>query len=276
MPELVFLKLGGSLITDKTRPYTPRLDVLADLASQIAATRMRTPDLRLLLGHGSGSFGHTAAREYRTREGFPGATPIGRETMGEGGYWHGFAEVAYQAAALNRLVMEALQVAEVPAMTFPPSAGMIARDGRVAVWNLAPLRAALEAGLLPVIYGDAVFDQQLGGTILSTEELMAYLAHQLHPTHILLAGLEAGVWEDFSIRERLFNEITPGSLAAIRQKIGPARGADVTGGMLAKVEQMLSLVQEVPGLRVQIFSGETGQNLERVLGGEILGTLIHA
>ena len=32
MTELVFLKLGGSLITDKTLPYTPRLEKLADLA----------------------------------------------------------------------------------------------------------------------------------------------------------------------------------------------------------------------------------------------------
>ena len=35
MKELVFLKLGGSLITDKTQPYTPLLEVMNDLALQI-------------------------------------------------------------------------------------------------------------------------------------------------------------------------------------------------------------------------------------------------
>ncbi|MCX6065672.1 MAG: hypothetical protein NT121_07955, partial [Chloroflexi bacterium] len=63
MTELVFLKLGGSLITDKTLPYTPRLDKLADLASQIAAA-LSTRQLSLVLGHGSGSFGHIAAKKY--------------------------------------------------------------------------------------------------------------------------------------------------------------------------------------------------------------------
>jgi isopentenyl phosphate kinase len=58
MDELVFLKLGGSLITDKTRPYTPRLDILALLAEQIAAA-----NVRMVLGHGSGSCWHTAAKE---------------------------------------------------------------------------------------------------------------------------------------------------------------------------------------------------------------------
>ena len=33
---LVFLKLGGSLITDKDRPRTPRPDVLARLAASTA------------------------------------------------------------------------------------------------------------------------------------------------------------------------------------------------------------------------------------------------
>ena len=28
MKELIFLKLGGSLITDKTQAYTPRLDII--------------------------------------------------------------------------------------------------------------------------------------------------------------------------------------------------------------------------------------------------------
>ena len=36
MPELIFLKLGGSLLTDKTRPQALRGDVLARLASEIA------------------------------------------------------------------------------------------------------------------------------------------------------------------------------------------------------------------------------------------------
>ena len=71
MQELVLLKLGGSLITDKTRPYTARLDKLADVATQIARALHADPELSLVLGHGSGSFGHTAAKKYKTRDGTP-------------------------------------------------------------------------------------------------------------------------------------------------------------------------------------------------------------
>ena len=46
----VFLKLGGSLITDKYTPLTPRPDVIQRLAQECAAAQAQAPDLRLLLG----------------------------------------------------------------------------------------------------------------------------------------------------------------------------------------------------------------------------------
>ena len=66
---MIFLKLGGSLITDKARPETPRLDVLRRLVNEIAEARQAAPTLRLLIGHGSGSFGHAAAARHATHLG---------------------------------------------------------------------------------------------------------------------------------------------------------------------------------------------------------------
>ena len=55
--ELVFLKLGGSLITEKSRPYTPRHDVIERLAREIERARGEGRGVRLLLGHGGGAVG---------------------------------------------------------------------------------------------------------------------------------------------------------------------------------------------------------------------------
>ena len=54
--SLVFLKLGGSLITDKSKPDTPRIAVLERLAKEIRRALTDQPQLSLLIGHGSGSF----------------------------------------------------------------------------------------------------------------------------------------------------------------------------------------------------------------------------
>ncbi len=268
MAELLFLKLGGSLITDKTQAYSPRLEMLAGLAAQIAAFRKETLSAaggspQILLGHGSGSFGHTAAQEYGTRSGV-------HDEQG----WRGFAEVHFQAALLNRHVMEALRAAGLPSIAMPPVASVTSRDGRVSAWDVSPLRQALANGLLPVIYGDVVFDEIRGGTILSTEDLFSHLAPLLRPGRLLLAGQEAGVWADFPARTRLLARIHANSHDHGSANIGAANGADVTGGMASKVHQMLSLVQEVEGLEVTIFSGEESGQLLKALRGEPIGTKI--
>ncbi|MEW5871747.1 MAG: isopentenyl phosphate kinase [Chloroflexota bacterium] len=259
---LQFLKLGGSLITEKLRPRTPRLEVLARLAQEIAVACQGEPGGELILGHGSGSFGHVAAARYGTRQGV--------HTPQE---WQGFIEVWRDAASLHRLVVDALGQAGLPAVSFPPSACVTAGDGKVLEWNLAPLQAALQAGLLPVVYGDVAFDRQRGGTILSTEDLFEYLAQALRPQRILLAGLEKGVWADYPANTHLLAALTPAGLE--QAAIGASAAVDVTGGMRSKVAQSLRLVQQIPGLQVVIFSGEIPGTLQKALLGEAVGTSIH-
>jgi isopentenyl phosphate kinase len=279
MKELVFLKLGGSLITDKTQPYTPLLDVMDDLALQIKTALQTHPNLRLVLGHGAGSFGHVPASEYHTRDGLPPkSTPlIHRERdETEENYWKGFAEVWYQASSLNRYVMKALHNAGVRAIALPPSASVIASNGHVSVWETTPIRMALAAGLVPVVFGDTVFDEVRGGTILSTEDLFMSLAVALSPERILLAGLEAAVWADFPARTKIVEKITPQSFNEIKATVGKSAAADVTGGMESKVKQMLDVVEANPEISIQIFSGVEPGNIVRTLTGETLGTLITA
>ena len=261
--NLVFLKLGGSLITDKNLARTPRQEMLSRLAREISMALKNRPGLRLVVGHGSGSYGHVAGKKYGTRQGVH--TPE---------QWRGFAEVWFDAATLNRLVMEALHQAGLPAVALPPVASVIADDGRIASWDLTPLRETLRHGLMPVVFGDVVYDRTRGGTILSTEDLFAYLARVFLPDHLLLAGIERGVWADFPACTLLIPEITPGNLAEVIPALGGSAATDVTGGMATKVQQSLELAQAVPGLEVLIFSGEENDAVRDALLGEARGTAI--
>jgi len=262
--RLAFLKLGGSLITAKNQPHTPRLEVLERLAQEIAQARSQNPNLHILLGHGSGSFGHVPASKYNTRMGVKSSEE-----------WKGFIEVWRQAAELNRLVMQALEKVDIPALALPPSAMVIAQGGKVATWNLDPLLTALTKGLLPVIYGDVAFDRVLGGTILSTEDLFTYLVRQMRPSKLLFAGIQPGVWADFPDNTNLLPEITPTNYLQIEMGLKGSAATDVTGGMGDKVRKIIAMVNEVPGLRASIFSGEMPGNVRRSLLGEELGTVIY-
>ncbi len=263
-PRLVFLKLGGSLITVKEQPHTPRLEVMKRVALEIAQALEQDPSLRLVLGHGSGSFGHAPANLYHTRQGV--------RTNQE---WKGFYEVARQAAELNKLVVEALEASSVPITVFPPFANVIARDGKVAIWEVDPLRTALGQGLVPLIYGDVAYDQVRGGTILSTEDLFSYLAPQLHPESLLFAGRDEGVFADYPTSLNLLKEITPSSFSSVEGGLKGSSAPDVTGGMLDKVRQLIHMVGENPAMQGLIFSGEMPGNVQRALHGEQLGTIVH-
>jgi isopentenyl phosphate kinase len=141
-------------------------------------------------------------------------------------------------------------------------------------WDLTPLRTTLEAGLLPVVYGDVAIDDMLGGTILSTEDLFVYLAGQLLPDRILIAGQEPGVWADYPQCTRVIKEITPADRDLLNTTLQGSRVSDVTGGMSDKVRQMLALIEEMPQLIVQIFPGEDPAQFRDTLQGAPTGTTL--
>ncbi len=248
---MLFLKLGGSLITDKTGVEVVRPDVLNRLADEIAQAKANNSDLRLLVGHGGGSFGHVAAARHNTRQGVQTAEQ-----------WHSFAEVHAAMARLNRLVVEALLAAGVPALSLQPSALARCENGRIITIDAASIQAALDAGLVPVIYGDVAFDASRGGTIISTEEIMAALVEDLRPLWLLLAGVTDGVLDEAG---QLIPVITPVNIPQIEAALGGSHGTDVTGGMASKVRGMLALTEQHPSLQVRIFSGLGVETVGRVL-----------
>lgn len=260
--HLTFLKLGGSLITDKEGVAAPKLERIKRLADEIAMVRRAQPEMRLLLGHGSGSFGHVAAKKHGTHKGVRNSSD-----------WLGFIEVWRQAAALNHIVLDALAAADLPVLAFPPSGAASAEDGAIFSWDIATIEAALDADLIPVIYGDVAFDRKLGGTILSTEELFNYLAERLKPQRILLAATEP-VYADYPDRQNIIPRITISNMLDYSPVLSQADTADVTGGMASKVELMLDLVTKLPETEIRIFSGTDDGSLAQALEGKELGTRI--
>lgn len=257
-PSIVFLKLGGSLITDKATPRAARPATLARLMDEIAAAGAQRPEVRIVLGHGSGSFGHVEGRKHGTRQGV--RTPE---------QWRGYAEVQWVANQLNRLVVDAARAAGLPVVNCPPSASAVCRDGLIEGLALAPIETALAHGLMPVVQGDVAVDVARGGTIVSTEDVFRYLAPRLCPERILLAGIERGVlthWPDGEIMPAIADAEAAAALSG-------AHTADVTGGMEAKVRETLAMVRSAPGCEALIFSGETPDLVRRALLGEaVAGT----
>lgn len=268
--ELVFLKLGGSLITDKAREATPRSEVIHRVAGEIASALASRPGLRLLVGHGSGSFGHFPARRYGTRDGISG--PEG---------WRGYVETGFAAASLNRMVVEVFRQRGLPVTPFQPSASARCRDGEIVDMAVEPIGSALENGLLPLVYGDVALDESRGCTIISTEQIFAHLADRLAPDTVILAGEVEGIFTANPHSDGgavLISEVTPQNIQRVRALLSESRGVDVTGGMLSKVESMWRLANAYPGMTVRIISGLREGLIEMALleGASGMGTVLRA
>jgi isopentenyl phosphate kinase len=260
--DLVLLKLGGSVITDKSRPFTAREDVIRRLGREIKQAQTLCPGLQVIVGHGSGSFGHMVAHQYCTHEGLRDDAERYAETARavatDSLRWRGYAETARAAARLNRLVTDWLCEEGLPVISFQPSATAWCRGRRLVRLDLKPLRTVLHAGLLPVIYGDVAIDEVQGFTIISTEQIFGYLARQLRPIQIVLASIVDGVYDADPLANPdavPFRTITPANWQQVRSALGGSYATDVTGGMLSKVQAMVELVASQPELQVHVVSG---------------------
>lgn len=255
------IKLGGSLITDKSQAKSFRSDIVRQVARQIARIRNSDAQRRIILGHGSGSFGHFEARKHGTADG----VRTDQERLG-------FAQVGAVAAELSVLVLKELIAAGLPAMRFQPSSTMISRNRQIIAFDVRALALALDRRIVPLIHGDIALDETTNGTIVSTESIFSHVVGPLQVRRIILLGEVAGVLDS---KGELIPCIRPSSFHEAHAALAGSGGVDVTGGMRQKVETMVHIVREHPSLEVTIADGRReGVLLDLLVNRREIGTRI--
>jgi len=254
--DLVLVKLGGSLITDKTKAETARGEIIERLARELASALPAMTE-RVILGHGSGSFGHHAAARTGLAAGIQDPAQLA-----------GVAETQASAARLHARVFEALRRAGARPFSIAPSSALVTRLARPARLAVDSLLLALEQGLLPVVYGDVVMDVEQGAAIASTETILLALADRLprrgYPiTRALWAGETAGV---YGADGEPLPRLDEAEVRRLADHLEGAAGTDVTGGIRHRVETALILARR--GIPSLIFDGRTEGALARALLGE--------
>jgi isopentenyl phosphate kinase len=264
MTNPILMKIGGSLLTDKTKVATPKMKNIKRIAKELHQARHKN-GVKIVIGHGGGSFPHVVAKKYKTHEGIKNKNSC-----------RGIALVQDAASRLNRIfVTELINVGEC-AVSIRASSCSIAKNGELQEWFIKPIQIMLKYNMLPVTYGDVVFDTKKGCTIISTEKIIRQLPKAIRPKRILIVGEVDGVYTGDPFKDKnieLIPVITPKNFRKIKKYLKGSRGADVTGGMLHKVQEMLTLAKK--GFQIEIINGEKPGYLRRALAGEKgLGTII--
>lgn len=260
-PKPVVLKIGGSAITDKNGELAARTQVMSRLAEEIEAARVPN----LVVVHGGGSFGHPPAQKYAIKEGFK-----------EENQKIGFAETHHMMTVLSGLFMDALIWRGIPAVSVAPCSCVTTENGRIRSFEDCSLRKLLKMGFLPVLYGDAVLDTKLGFTILSGDQLVAALAVELGAERIIIGVDVDGLYESdpkVDKTAKILARVTLAELSRFRSSLGKSVSKDVTGGMHAKMAELIPAVER--GISVTMVNALEPNNIRYALKGEkVKGTVI--
>jgi isopentenyl phosphate kinase len=227
---MLLVKLGGSVLTDKTRLRTPRRAAIRRLALELATVRQS-----LLVVHGAGSYGHILARRHKLNQ---GGVSVSKRIAA--------SRVQQDVKELDGLVVNAFLSAGIPAIPIAPSTVLTLNDGTVATVDLTPFLEFSSMGFTPVTFGDIVRDLRRGIAVCSGDVMMLELARAFRPERAVFATDVDGLFTADPKRRRdaeLLETARPEDLDRIA--FSSASRTDVTGSIEGKVRWMFEIADHV-------------------------------
>ena len=260
--ELILLKLGGGLLTDKSKPLSLREAVVKSTVKQIIKANKQ-----LILIHGGGSFGHPLAKKYSVSQGINSSIP---------NQIFGFSETHHAMNKLNSYLVNFFLEKKYPILSMQPSSIFIKDSHNYSLYSIDIIEATLDLKVMPILYGDVVLDKQGSFTIISGDQIIIELCENLKKysvSKVIFATETDGIFIKDTERngkyiklvdEISFKELDGLDLADLGHKI------DVTGGIQGKIESIKELGRfNIP---VQIINGLEEGNILKSLTNKIISS----
>jgi isopentenyl phosphate kinase len=243
--EIVLLKLGGSLLTDKDKPYSIREDVVKSAIQQIIDANKK-----LILIHGGGSFGHPLAKEYSISAGINSSIP--HQILG-------LTKTHQSMNNFNSYLIDLFLKKEYPALSIQASSIFIKDSLKISTQSIDIIETALDLNILPILYGDIILDKQGSFSIISGDQIIFELCENLKKYQIskVIFVMETdGIYindedpnqKNLSLATKLYlGDLENLNLADLGQKI------DVTGGIQGKINSIKEICKY--NIPVQLLNG---------------------
>lgn len=269
-PDIIIIKLGGSSVTEKGQIETIKPDGL-ESACQIAKLCLDN-DLRVIIVHGAGSFGHPQAKHYKVSSGYSDKpTPSEQNSVK-----YGFSVTRQSVLKLNHMITDRLVKLNINAVTLSPGCGSWLNDRKqVAKSDVETVKYLLDNNFVPILHGDGVMDLSLGCSILSGDTIIQKLAtddvlssnilrvlfltdvdgvFNKNPTEVdasLFSTLNVNKEKKLVFDSQQQGENGNANGVSTEDKKGSNKD-DVTGGMELKLSTAINIVAETDG-KIPVF-----------------------
>jgi isopentenyl phosphate kinase len=208
---MILIKMGGSIITNKEKPLSPRKKTIENIAKYL-----KKIDEPIIIVHGGGSFGHYWSVKYDMH------TKPMRYNV------HGVSIVKNSMIELNKIILDIFLKNKLNPYCLPPTDFM---SGDKPITNkVKEIKKIANAGLIPFTFGDALWYGHKKTYILSGDKIMTHISKILKPRLSIFALNEDGLYSDLKSK-KLIHELKG------ENPIISKNNMDVTGGMTRKVDE---------------------------------------
>lgn len=255
---MIILKLGGSVITDKSKECLFKEELMDKLSEQI-----KKANKEVILIHGAGSFGHIQAKKYQLDKGYNNKKQL-----------YGFSLTHERVQRLNTMVLRSLQDNGIPAVSIAPHSVVKFNNHKLAEMNYNVFEEYLEKQFTPVTFGDVVLDKKLRFSICSGDLLSIALAKHFKPEKVIYVIDEDGLYSSnpkINNNAKIIESSTIEQLKSFSTSLDSH--ADVTGGMGGKIEAIKTIAKL--GIDTILVNGNKPNRVYKVLVEEnALSTII--
>ena len=243
---MILIKLGGSIITNKQKPLSPRRKTINSILKEIG--KIKEP---VIIVHGGGSYGHYWSVKYDMHTRPAKTSP------------KGVAIVKNSMVELNKIILDSAVKNKINSYCLPPTDFM---NGNKAIKSkILTINDISKSGLTPITFGDALWFGQKKSYILSGDVIMTTIGKILKPRLSLFVLDVDGVYSDLKTKKLIYD------FKKEKPEIKNNK-MDVTGGMTRKITEANNMAKA--GLKIFFVNGNKPKRItDAVSGKKFEGTL---
>jgi isopentenyl-diphosphate delta-isomerase len=267
--NIIIIKFGGSIITDKSRPFSLRTDRISALCEQIARfyfEEIRKPNPRkILLVHGGGSFGHPMANQYEIHKGLN--FKIQNQILG-------LSKTHSAMQKLNAEICNAMEQKSLPYLVFPPVICFEkSQNDNIKFKNQENLLQTIEMNIIPIFFGDIIFIKENNFGILSGDTIIEYFAENISwitqgttkVSKIIYVFDQDGIlYETESGERKIFDVLNPNLIDSFAE-LNLKKTIDVTGSIKNKLDSIAKIAR--CGVDIELINGFHDERLFESMKG---------
>jgi len=253
----VYVKLGGSFLTYKDRPFSVNYDALSKAVEILYRVSGK---VKLILGNGGGSFAHYVVKTHRDQP-VEFILPACQESTRR-----------LNTIVVNTFVNHGLRVVGIQ------TSGVIVEGADGYVIFTKPIELALKNNITPILHGECIYSEIAGYRVISTESVFRILSKYFKPVRVVLLTDIPGIYTCDPKKcesAELIPRIDQGSLDSVLEMLKASSSVDATGGIYGKVISMAELSRELK-VKVAVVSGFDVESATKAILGfsDFRGTLI--